>query len=178
MTSFFTIFKSRIDEIGKSFYSILDADPSNHNDAKSQDIIKAYILLCHSEFEYYFEQVVKSVISESIIRANKARIRRNYLNSLKEQNELAKKVIDSNNGIKFENVKKLLKLACFNIDEINDTYITKLNEFGKKRGNLAHNGNTGISILFCFSQEKNNVDWLVCETQNNIDVFFEKKFKL
>lgn len=178
MTTIFTIFKNRIDEIGRSFGSLLDPDPSNHNDTKSQDVIKAYVLLCHSEFEYYFEQLVRSVISESIVRATKARIRRDYLNSLKEQNDLAKKIIDTNNGIKFDNIKKLLSLVSFNLSQINDTYVTKLNEFGKKRGNFAHKGNTGINTLFCFSQEKSNIDWLVCETKNNIDEFFKTKFKL
>lgn len=179
MTALFTSFKKRIDEIGLSLGSLLDPDPATHTDTKSQDIIKSYILLCHSEFEFYFEQIVKSVLDEGMLRANKGRIKKSYLSSIKAQNKEANVIIDKNNGIKFESLKRILGLAGFDASKISgETYVTKLNEFAKKRGGFAHKGQTGLSTLLCFSQEKSAIIWLLDETERLVDKYFGKNFNL
>lgn len=67
MTKEFQHLENRIKEINLTFDTLLSSvDPLDQGVPKYQDIIKSYILLCHAEFEQYFEDVSKSVITQSM----------------------------------------------------------------------------------------------------------------
>lgn len=170
MTTYFIQLDKRIREIGVNLQSLLPPDPLTHNDSKSQDIIKAYILLCHAEFEQYFESIVQSGLTMI-----ESQIDSISLYNTKQKDALhyscnsSKSIIENNNGIKWSNIKKMFPIIGFDISAIDDIYTTKLNEFGNKRGLVAHNGSTGISTCLSFSDEKGKVEWLVNETKILID---------
>ena len=177
MTSSFEVLKNRINEIEEAIASLLPVDPTQQSESKYQDLIKALVLLCHAEFEEYFEQIAKGSIDAIHCELEDLEIKETHLLSIKKQYESMRKLIDANNGIKLDNLKKFLPLTGFDLSSLeNDAYITKINSFAQKRGRIAHRGQTGIVSLMSFSDEKNEIDWLVKETKNSIDVFFESEY--
>lgn len=172
MTPEYNELNNRIAEIGVNFQAMLDPDPSKHFDNKSQDIIRAYVLLCHAEFEKYFEDITRNTLTNIYTTTQKSRYVKKYKSAFNKQFELFYNIIERNNGIKLENIDKILSLCGFEKSNLTSDYIQKLNQLGKKRGNLAHNGGGSLTTLLSFSQEKNEVDWLTKETLTNVDNYF------
>ena len=176
MTRSFEVLKNRIFEIEEAIGSLLPIDPTLQSEAKCQDLIKSLVLLCHAEFEEYFEQIAKGSITAIQSELENLEIKESHLLSIGKQYESMTKLIDANNGIKLDNLKKFLPLTGFDLSSLDDTYIDRLNSFAKKRGRIAHRGQTGIVLLLSYTAEKSEIDLLVTETENSIDVFFENEY--
>lgn len=176
MTNEYLELLHRIEEISSNFSSLLDNDPTMQSDRKSQDIIRGYIMLCHAEFEKYFESIVRVAINKVKVVVNNNATIFNENNTITLNNLLITIVekIEANNGIKIDNLKKIFAPVGFDTAQIDDVYISKISEFAKKRGEIAHNGRPLLCSLLSFSQEKNNINWLVKETENEIDKYFEE----
>jgi len=172
MTPEYNELSKRITEIGVNFQAMLDPDPSNHYDNKSQDIIRAYVLLCHAEFEKYFEDITRNTLANIYNTTQKSRYVKKYKSAFSKQFDLFNDIIKRNNGIKLDNIKKILSLCGFDTSNLTNFYIQKLNTLGEKRGNLAHNGGGSLTTLLSFSQEKTEIEWLTKETLTNIDNYF------
>lgn len=173
MTQDYSNLRNRINEIGNNFKVIIDDDPITQAEQKNQDFIRSYILLCHAEFEKYFESIVKTLIDNLKINVNECEVfAAQKLFALNKIIENSTKLTETNNGIKIMNLKKLFEPTGFDTENLDDVYVTKINSFAKKRCEIAHNGEPLLCRMLSFEQEKSAVDWLMQETEQQIDEYF------
>jgi len=145
--------KSRISQL--IIYILPDIDPSLQYSDKDIDLIRAFYLLCHTEIEVYIENIIKSVAKDAYDKwsTNKNIITTIIfnlaLNYNLEQNKKKESpysmvclsykdlenAIEKNNGIKEQNIDGLLRYIGFEMDH---TLKTTLNNYGEKRGKIAH----------------------------------------
>lgn len=129
-----------------------EIDPTGLYSAKDNDLVRSYCLLCHAEIEAYLEAYSLTIINTAYNKwdTDKTKISPiifqlayNYTGKSKElpysmvvQSYLKlKKTIETNNGIKENNLNEFFKPIGFDIDP---TLKSILNEFGKTRGQIAH----------------------------------------
>ncbi|GAA4465495.1 hypothetical protein GCM10023093_17800 [Nemorincola caseinilytica] len=118
---------------------------------QDQDMIRSYCLLCHAEIEAYLEDYTTEIIDRAYNKwnANKAMISPiifhlafsyngkkdlPYSMVAKSYNNL-KDVIKSNNGVKENSLINFFRPIGFDVDPL---LKTTLNNFGKNRGDIAH----------------------------------------
>jgi len=119
---------------------------------KDQDMIRAYCLLCHAEFEAYLEGITLTVVTRAYNKwqANKTfispiifHLTYNYATKIKDipyslvvKSYIEfKKSIDGNHGIKENNLANFFKPIGFEMDSV---LRATLNNFGGARGEIAH----------------------------------------
>lgn len=140
---------------------------------QDQDLIRAYCLLCHAEIEAYFEDIVISAADEAIATWTKDKtvvtpIIFHLAYTLKMSPEKGKdfppyqmvhlayvnlkKLVDSNNGIKENNIQPLFKPLGYELEPILQT---SLNDLGKKRGQIAHTSFKTHTVLDPKTEKKN-----------------------
>lgn len=119
------------------------------------DRLRGLRLLCHAEFEDYFESVAlrlldvaeKKWIERKIANYNLSslfiwheKIEKNETNDSKARMIIAdfKKEVKSNHGIKEENIRKLFGPLGYKIDDFDASFISTLSSFGALRGETAH----------------------------------------
>lgn len=119
------------------------------------DRLRGFILLCHAEFEDYFESVALRLLEEAEDKWDKNKIANYNLASLfiyhekitkSDTNESkAKKIIKDyrqmvkdNHGIKEHNIKQLFEPLGYKMDDFNSSFISTLSSFGGMRGETAH----------------------------------------
>lgn len=119
------------------------------------DRLRGFILLCHAEFEDYFESVALRLLKEAEDKWDKNKIANYNLASLFIYHEKitnsdpsvtkAKKIIadyrqtvKDNHGIKEHNIKQLFEPLGYKMDEFDATFISTLSSFGGMRGETAH----------------------------------------
>ena len=120
-----------------------------------EDRLRGLRLLCHAEFEDYFESVAlkllelaeKKWLERKIANYNLAslfiwhdKIGKNETIESKARMIIAKfrKEINSNHGIKEDNIKKLFGPLGYKIDDFDASFISTLSSFGALRGETAH----------------------------------------
>jgi hypothetical protein len=130
------------------------------------DSIAAFRLLAHAELERYFEQKALSAVDklDNMIKAGKSithdiaalislylwkskhifdwssvTTSRQYFN-VNAQNALgfARDIIKKNNGIKEDSISVLSAIMGYFEDELDNVLISELNQYGKLRGEVAH----------------------------------------
>lgn len=173
MSTAFNRLQTRIIQIGNDYQTIIDPNPLNQSDDKNQDLIRSYILLCHAEFEYYFEQIANETINNLISSIEKIKIAKSKKNIIKILLINNQKTINTNNGIKIENLEKMYKPLSIDLNSIDPIYKSKLGCFSSKRGEIAHKGIPLLCNSLTFNQEKNEVEWLVQETEKQVDILFD-----
>ena len=133
--------------------------PSGHYTKKQKDEIRAFLLLSHAEFEYYFEGVGEQKAMQSL---NKWVANHNYKSKvllylstfiehtekIKQANTSEEKIkaivgqylvtLKKNNGIKKENILKILCPIGIEQDQIDNTWLNTITSFGSNRGAIAH----------------------------------------
>lgn len=119
------------------------------------DRLRGLRLLCHAEFEDYFESVAlrllnaaeKKWLDKKIANYNLSsvfiwhdRIDKNDTNETKARMIITdfRKEIKSNHGIKEDNIKKLFGPLGYKIDDFDAMFISTLSSFGTLRGETAH----------------------------------------
>lgn len=148
MTKEYLYLKQRLIDIKQTFDKIINPDPTMQSE--SQDIIKSYILLCHAEFEKYFEDIAINVIETAKNNYDKVgeiglpllsltlMLKKDFKNeSSKERLEKLfsnyHALIDGNHGIKSKDIEEIMAPIGLDITLLSDIYIEMLNNFGKKR---------------------------------------------
>ncbi len=106
------------------------------------DSIRAYVLLCHAEIECYIEDLARLLVItlEAELANPKAgnKFARYYANKV---NANIGQVINTNHGIKTENLKKMFEPFGFeekDFDFIDSNFLPQMNAFGIRRGESAH----------------------------------------
>lgn len=149
--------KRRIDYLIS--HNLPTSNPSGHYTKKQQDEIRSFLLLSHAEFEYYFEdlgkQTAKQALDKWIADHNHKSKVLLYLASFIENTERIKQaetsekkikaivghyfeIIKNNNGIKKDNILKMLCPIGIEQDQIDNTWLNTITSFGSDRGEIAH----------------------------------------
>jgi len=134
-------------------FKSLELEPLNDCD---YDQIRAYIALCHAEFESYLEQHATDVVDKALLLWTNGRkptlplialfahfehIEKNDNTTQKIHmitSRFKRGVIKQNNGIKSENIRKLFVPIGVDFDEIDSAWTSTLDSYGAKRGETVH----------------------------------------
>ena len=135
---------------------------------RDEDLCRSFYVLCHAELESYFESIAKGIRDKSKQLWNSRKISNFNLTSLLINTEKYKDTkastdtkityilhqyedtIKNNNGIKSENLKKLFQPFGYDFGDsgnFDPAWLSTLDSFGSKRGNIAHNS-AQIHIAF------------------------------
>lgn len=195
MTEIFDAFINRVSQIEIGLGLDKELDYLKIDDY--QEITKAYILLVHAEIEKYFEIISAKIVRDSLLeykatgKINKPLlsllssdvysidIPKNFDDNkgdLKLDDRVGKfvgnynTVIYENNGIKENNVFKLLWKLGFTKADVGETLLSLLDDYGSKRGSIAHTGTTYNKQLLNYSDEKTKVNTIKAELEKFDDV--------
>jgi len=141
---------ARISQLDSHLLPVVN--PTGAYTDKDQDLIRSFCLLCHAEIEAYLEDYSLEIITRAFTKwdADKTKISPiifhlayNHNGKSKElpysmvvqSYQTVKKTIESNNGIKENNLNGFFRPIGFDIDP---TLKSTLNDFGKTRGQIAH----------------------------------------
>lgn len=106
------------------------------NQNKPSNIIVSFLASYHSSWS-----VTEEIKNEEIIQIAKSR--KNVKDSVTEVIDLAQKQftqkLKENHGIKDKNFKTLILPIGIDIDSLDQTWLTNIDNFGTKRGDIAHN---------------------------------------
>ena len=83
-------------------------------------------------------------------------------------------LIVKNHGIKKANIDEMFAPLGMPISKMSETYVESLESFGKKRGQIAHNGHEALTTTYNFSNEKSTIEILLKDTFEEIDEKVEK----
>ncbi len=133
--------------------------PSGQYTKKQMDEIRSFLLLSHAEFEYYFEEVSEQIARRALRKwvANhnyKSKVLL-YLATFTESTEKIKQASTSedkikaivgqylitlkkNNGIKEENILKILCPIGIEQTQIDNFWLSTITSYGSSRGMVAH----------------------------------------
>ena len=157
------------------------------------DFTRSYVLLVHAEIESFLEERVTEKVTSSL---NNWKLNRkkssclksilafcssdiNYLKKSKdERNSLEFRVnivsnhflslIKKNHGIKKDNILNLLLPIGIEFDELDNTWLTTMDNFGAKRGEIAHHS-LAIQNPIDPLTEKKLINDIILPELNNID---------
>jgi hypothetical protein len=155
-SSEFIYLRERLERIKEAF----GVDEFKHEEwnllsDNQRDYVRAYIALCHAEFEAYLEQRAMSIINQAFDLWNDNRqvslpllalfAHFQFIDTNADTNEkihmIVQKFKDSirkNNGIKDTDLRKLFRPIGVNEDDIDSVWILTLNSYGKTRGDTLH----------------------------------------
>lgn len=106
------------------------------NDRKPSLLLVAFLSSYHSSWN-----VGDDVSNEQIIKLAKSRV--NAKDSVNEIIDLAQKqfiqIVKDNHGVKRKNFKSLILPIGVEVDDLDNTWLTNLDNFGSLRGEVAHN---------------------------------------
>ncbi|MDR2903918.1 MAG: hypothetical protein LBU77_05375 [Clostridiales bacterium] len=138
------------------------------------DRLRGLRLLCHAEFEDYFESTAIRLLDEAKKKWNAKKVANFNLASLFIWHEKIQtsdssttkayritsdfeKSIKNNHGIQEKNIRALFEPLGYKTDDFDSTFISDLSSFGKQRGETAHTSakktqqpldlNTEISLI-------------------------------
>ncbi len=178
--------KKRINEIKKHF----DFKQNTTGPTKEQeDKLRGFILLCHAEFENYFEKLALEILEKAEKNWTKKRIANYNLASLFINSSIKKdmycitlsmkiisdfkKSMEGNNGIKETNLKNMFEPLGVYIDSSFDSvFIASLNSFGVERGKIAHASTIGTREVLDKKNKFETVEYLLDQI-----IIFEKEVK-
>lgn len=153
--------KNRINQIINNFS--FEVKPTENPTPQQQDMALAMIVLCHAEFEEYFENMARDLLDRGVEQWDESNVANKNLASLfLEHEKIDKKVsidqkarqaiadyrkkITSNHGIKTSNLKKLYKPLGYNVDDFDQAFISELESFGGQRGKVAHSSKESLKM--------------------------------
>lgn len=186
MTNEYQHLQRRLQSISSTFEVLMPDDPLDETLEDKQNIIKSYILLCHAEFEQYFEDIALGIIkkakeqydsnnetSEPLLHLA-LMLKKDFTNEdakarLDKLFSNYRALLDKNHGIKKANIDEMFAPLGMPTSSMSDTYLEALESFGKKRGQIAHNVKAALSITYSFSIEKTAINALLNDTLSEID---------
>lgn len=194
MTPQYQYLHDRLLSIASTFDKLINVDPLAQVNESDQNLIKSYILLCHAEFEKYFEDIALAVIEDaktkydasgetSVALLNLALILKKEFNNNETSEDRLNKLysnyhalIEGNHGIRKNNINELLAPIGLPVNKLSETYVAALENFGKKRGQIAHNVKEAIVSAYNYKNEKDVIARLEEETLFEIDTKVETYF--
>lgn len=132
---------------------------SGYYTKKQKDEIRAFLLLSHAEFEYYFEAVgeqkamlaLKKWVANHDYKSKVLLYLSTFMDStekIKQANTSEDKIkaivgqylitLKKNNGIKKEDILKILCPIGIEQDQIDNSWLNTITSFGSNRGEVAH----------------------------------------
>lgn len=131
---------------------------------KESDLIRSYVLLVHAEIEFYFEDIAKEKAVKSLRKWMSNRKKSNCLLAIMafcsaeinwdkkskiDKTKLHYRInetvnhyigrLDNNNGVKAKNIKDILLPIGIEEHELDEAWLSTMDDFGKTRGTIAHN---------------------------------------
>lgn len=191
MTKNYINFQNRVNEIKKGLN--LDSPFLVEKVDEYQECTKAFILLIHAELEKYFETISMQIVTDSFKTfKERGTINKPLLSLLsspvyeykapkyysdKENKKDAKlkdrighfidaytkNIVKKNNGIKGKDIFKMLWTIGFSKEDVGESLIIGLNNYGSKRGTLAHCGTIGTATSLNYENEIKKVDEIKTE---------------
>lgn len=165
---------------------------------KESDLIISYVLLCHAEIECYFEEVAETKVKKALEGWVSLRKKSNCLLSImifcaheiswdkipkSEKDKIESRVkrvtnhfinrLNSNHGIKSENILSILLPLGIDSGELEQTWLNVMDNFGTKRGKFAHMSSRVQSQIDLVT-EKNNINNSILPEISNIDLLIRK----
>lgn len=147
----------RLNKIKEHFYlNSINLEPGELLNDRQQDHVRAYIALCHAEFESYLEQWSNCIVDECLrlwVDIKKPTLpllslfaHFEYINQNIDTNQkvhmiisrFKQNVIDENHGIKEKNIRKLFVPLGIDFDLVDTAWISTLDSYGAKRGETVH----------------------------------------
>lgn len=164
---------------------------------KECDLIRSYVLLVHAEIESYFEDIAAEKVKKALEGWSASRKKSNCLLSImafcpmdstfeKDANTKTNKLdfrvhktvnyylaqLEKNHGIKEQNLLDILLPLGIEINRIDATWLTTMDDFGKRRGFFAHTASSVHSIID-LATEQNSINLILPEIAN-IDLMIKK----
>lgn len=165
---------------------------------KESDLIRSYVLLTHAEIESYFEDIALAKAQKSLNDWKVSRKRSHCLLAMMsftsvelnwEKEKVEKKVkfdyrvnrtfvhfkekLKNNHGIKSNNVLDILLPIGIEEHELDTAWLTIMDEFGKKRGLIAHS-TIGVQNQIDLVTEKKNININILPEILNLDLLVKK----
>ena len=148
----YTILENRINQLKKHFDFQQELTGP---DVQQQDIRRGFRVLCHAEFEDYFESIAKRIFRDSLEIWQNNQIANYQLASffilqdpIQKADNISAKItsltqkyhtsIKDNNGIKRHIIQTLFVPLGYELSDFEDILLTELDEFGQRRGETAH----------------------------------------
>lgn len=142
---------------------------------RQSDRLKGLRLLCHAEFEDYFESVALKLLIVAEKRWNDKHIANYHLASLLASHEKIEKkdniqtkvykiitdyrqLIRDNHGIKEHNIKKMYEPLGYNINDFDAIFLATLSSYGEMRGEIAHSSTKHTQQSFDKNDEYEKID--------------------
>lgn len=194
MTKQYQYLHDRLISIKSTFDKVISADPLAQDNEYDQNLIKSYILLSHAEFEKYFEDIALAVIENAKAKYDESGetsiallnlvliLKKEFSNNEDASFRLNKlysnyrALIESNHGIRKTNINELLAPIGLPITKLSETYIASLDNFGKKRGQIAHNVREALILTYSYKNEKDEIARLENDTLSEVDKKVETYF--
>jgi hypothetical protein len=182
----YKILSSRISRLEQNF---LPAEKINGNyTLKEMDSIRAYVVLVHAEIQSYFEDIAKNKAELALERWQSRRINSPSLTAMVAfmSPELSWNASDTfcyrvsrsvshylstirgNNGVKEENLKKLLCPIGFNKDIFDEAWLGTMNSFGGSRGEIVHSSH-GVQSQIDMRTEKTRINNIILPEIGRLD---------
>ncbi len=155
-TKKYRVLISRVRDIQKHFVASFTDKDVMELSAREMDLCRGYKVLCHAEIEYYFEEIARIILTESLwnwqndkkvtlpiagLLANYEKVDTNDSISTKI-NKIAADynniLLKSNHGIKEENLKKIFGNLGVEVAELDAVWVGTLSSYGVSRGTIAH----------------------------------------
>ncbi len=191
MTKEYEHLKLRLSSISSTFEVLMPEDPLEEVSDDKQNLIKSYVLLCHAEFEKYFEDIAWEIIRKAKEKYDlnnepslpllhlALMLKKDFVNEdatlrLDKLFSNYRALIEKNHGIKKANIDEMFAPIGLPISTMSDTYLESLESFGKKRGQIAHNVKEALTTMYNFSNEKTNINTLLNNTLIEIDESAER----
>lgn len=191
--------KQLLSRISQLESNLLPAIKINGNYTKKEsDLIRSYVLLCHAEIESFFEDIAESKVQKALTAWINSRKKSNCLLAImsfcteeiywKKIKKSSKEKLDfrinrvtnhylrklnNNHGIKSGNLCSILLPIGIESDELDQTWLNTMDNFGSKRGQFAHTSSSVQSQIDLVS-ERNNINNLILPEIANIDLMVKK----
>jgi len=155
---------------------------------KEMDSIRAYVVLVHAEIESYFEDIAIDKANKAVKnwRDNKkiSMVLSNIIAFISPQMNWTKNdgldyrisrsashylnMIESNHGIKADNLKNILYPIGFEEDQFDSTWILTMDSFGSFRGHIAHSSH-GVQSQIDMRTERDRINNIIIPEIKGID---------
>lgn len=142
---------------------------------RQSDRLKGVRLLCHAEFEDYFESVALKILALAEKKWMDKHVANYHLASLLVYHEKIEKkgdiqtkvykiitdyrqLIRGNHGIKENNIKKMFEPLGYNMNDFDVAFLATLSSYGELRGEIAHSSIKHTQQSFNKYDEYNKVE--------------------
>lgn len=157
---------------------------------EQEDLIRAFLLLCHAEIENYIEDLATDLLNNGIEKWNQDKLANYnlaslfmwYNNNIEKRDIFEKaehifgkfrKIIKENHGIKEQNIKKLFVPLGYSIDDFDTDFMSEINSWGTLRGEVAHKSAKQTTAQLNFEDEVQKVGRIV----GGLDIFRKKLYE-